>query len=87
MPICRYMEEIGSAAMLAAKRSAGVTLELILWKCVSMYASGIHETRLPTLDLEPRFQRSPEVYFRGISGPTKTTYVLQNFLLNSYSQF
>ena len=28
MPACRYVEEIGSAAMLAAKRSAGVTPEV-----------------------------------------------------------
>ena len=30
MPGCRYVEEISSAAMLAAKRSAGVTPEVNL---------------------------------------------------------
>ena len=35
MPACRYMEEIGSAAMLAVKRSAGVTLEVNLWVSVT----------------------------------------------------
>ena len=30
MPACRYVEEIGSSAMLAAKRSAGVTAEVNL---------------------------------------------------------
>ena len=30
MPACRYMEEYGSAAMLATKRSAGVTPEMNL---------------------------------------------------------
>ena len=35
MPVGRYVEEIGSAAMLATKRSAGVTPEVNLRKCVT----------------------------------------------------
>ena len=35
MPACRYVEEKGSAAMLAAKRSAGVTLEVNLKECIA----------------------------------------------------
>ena len=35
MPGCRYVEEIGLAAMLAAKRSAGVTPEVNLRECVT----------------------------------------------------
>ena len=35
MPACRYVEENGSAAMLAAKRSAGVTPEVNLRECVT----------------------------------------------------
>ena len=35
MPAHRYMEENESAAILAAKRSAGVTLEVKLRECVT----------------------------------------------------
>ena len=35
MPTHRYVEENGSAAMLAAKRSAGVTPEMNLRECVT----------------------------------------------------
>ena len=35
MPTHRYMEENGSAAMLAAKRSAGITPEVNLIECVT----------------------------------------------------
>ena len=35
MPARRYVEEIGSAAMLATKRSAGVTPEVNLRECVT----------------------------------------------------
>ena len=35
MPACRYVEENGSAAMLATKRSAGVTPEVNLGECVT----------------------------------------------------
>ena len=35
MPAHRYVKENGSAAMLAAKRSAGVTPEVNLWEHVT----------------------------------------------------
>ena len=35
MPVRRYVEENGSAAMVATKRFVGVTLEVNLWKCVT----------------------------------------------------
>ena len=35
MPVHRYVEEIGSAAMLATKRLAGVTPEVNLRECVT----------------------------------------------------
>ena len=39
IPGHRYMEEISLAAMLAAKRSAGVTPEVNLMEHVNMYTS------------------------------------------------
>ena len=35
MPSCRYVEEIGSATMLATKRSAGVVAEVNLSQCIT----------------------------------------------------
>ena len=34
MPVCRYVEENSSAALLVAKRSAGVASEVNLIECV-----------------------------------------------------
>ena len=48
MPDYRYMEEIGSAAMLATKRSAGVIPEVNLKEHVICQA----RIRLPTLALK-----------------------------------
>ena len=71
------MDEISLAAMLAAKRLAGVTSEANLrghvthmcLPCANKAAhSGFEET-------------SPEVQKRGISGSTKRTYVQQSFFL------
>ena len=45
IPACRYVVEIGSAAMLAAKRSAGVAPEVNLWEC------GTH-TPLPSVNYQ-----------------------------------
>ena len=61
MPAHRYVEEIGSAAMLAAKRLAGVTPEVILRECIT-------HTLLPSVNkaahlaLKPRgdITRSPK---------------------------
>ena len=70
------MDENGSAAMLATKRSAGVTPEVNL---MSPLCAG-DEARRSTLALKPRedVTRSPK---QGISGPTKRTDVLQIFFL------
>ena len=35
MPVCRYAEENGSATMLAAKRSAGVTPKMNVRECIT----------------------------------------------------
>ena len=51
MPAHRYVEEIGSAAMLAAKRLAGVTPEVNLRECTT-------HTLLPSVnkDCPPGFE-------------------------------
>ena len=61
MPTHKYMEQIGLAAMLVAKRSAGVTPEVNLRE---------HVTHTPE-------EMSPEVQNRDTNGLTKRTYVLQ----------
>ena len=76
MPACWYMEEIGSAAILTTKRLAGVTPEVNLMECVTC-------TPLPSVNkaahsaFETQQEMSPKVQNRGMSGPTKRTYVLQ----------
>ena len=72
--VWKYMDENGSAAMLATKRSAGVIPEVNL---MSPLCAG-DEARRSTLALKPRedVTRSPK---QGISGPTKRTDVLQIF--------
>ena len=56
MPARWHVEEIGSAAMLAAKRSSGVKLEVNLREHVT------HMLLLPSVDLKPRgdITRSPK---------------------------
>ena len=49
----RYVEEIGSAAMLAGKRSAGVTPEVNLVEQQHVHLQQVR-IRLPTLALKPR---------------------------------
>ena len=70
MPAYRYVEEIGSAAILATKRSVGVTTELNHrdHETCMLYQVQI---MLPTLALKPRgdITRSPKLL--EISGPTK----------------
>ena len=58
------------AAMMATKRSVGVTPEVNLRECATLSQVRI---RLPTLTLNPRGNttRSPKVQNMGISGPTK----------------
>ena len=67
MPGCRYVEEIGSVAMLASNRSAGVTPEMNLMKHVCL---GQVQIRLPPLALKLRVDviRSP---IKGYQWPHK----------------
>ena len=73
MPAHRYVEEISSAAILAAKRSAGVTPELNLREHV-IHMSLPSANKAAHSGFEPRrdVTRCPK---RGISGPTERTYV------------
>ena len=70
MPGCRYVEEINSAAMLAAKRLAGVTPEVNLRECIT-------HTPLPSMNkadysgFQNPDETSPEVQNRSINGLTK----------------
>ena len=76
MPAHRYVEYNGSAAILATKRSAGVTPEVNLGECVTHRSppsvNKAAHSIFKTQDM------SPEVQNRGISGPTKRTYDFQN---------
>ena len=72
-----YEDQNGSAAMLAAKRSAGVAPEVNLRNALHISDEANQSGNPPWL--WNRGQSSPEVQNRGISGPTKRTYVLQNF--------
>ena len=85
MPAHRYMEEIGSVAMLATKRLAGVAPKVNLREHEShnMYASTKCEIRMPTLALKPRgdVTRSPK---RGLSvAPQKGLMSFKFFLKKS----
>ena len=75
--ICRYMDQKGLATMLTSIQSAGVTPEVnlrnLLWT-----GEEVHKRGNPPWLWNPG-QTSPEVQNRGISGPTKRTYVLQKF--------
>ena len=71
MPSCRYVEEIGSAAMLATKRLAGVAPEVNLRECITcMPLSCANKALKPKGDVT----RSPK---QGYQWPQKRTYVLQ----------
>ena len=69
---CRYMEAICLAAMLAAKRLAGVTPKVNLREHVNVYASTKHKFWLSNPEISSEIQKS------GISAlpPQKRTYVL-----------
>ena len=58
------------AAMLTTKRLAGIAPEVNLRK---------HISYVPLRSVNKVTQKSPEIQNRGISGPTKMTYVLQKF--------
>ena len=87
MPGHRYVEEINLVAILANKRSAGITPEVNVREHVThthIYICLCQvQIRLPTLALKPE-ETSPEVQSRGIIGPTKRTYVLQIFFNKSF---
>ena len=73
MPAHRYMEENSLAAILATKRSAGVAPEVNLGDhviCTLLRSTN----RAAHSDFETQRRCHQN---RGISGPTKRTYVLQ----------
>ena len=77
MPGCRYVEEIGSAAMLATERLAGVAPEVNLREHVA-------HTPLPSVNKAANAgfetqRRHHQKSKTGISGPIKKTRVLQKF--------
>ena len=78
---CRYVEEIGSAAMLAAKRSSGVVPEVNLRECVRcMRLLSVNKAAYSGFETQRR-RHYLQVQNRGISGPTIRTRVLQTFKL------
>ena len=60
--MCKYVDQTGSAAMLATKRSAGVTPEVNL-------RNPLHATERATLALKPR---------TGVAGSPKEGYQWQH---------
>ena len=84
MPAHRHVEEIGSAAMLVPKRLADVAPEVNLRDHVT-HMPMPSANKAPHSGFEIR-EISPEVQNRGISGPTKRTYVLQKFLKKIFAQ-
>ena len=78
MLVHKYVDRNGSAAMLTAKRSAGVTPEVNLRNM--LHAGEEAQVRESTLALKPREDVTRAVQNRGISGYTKKTCILQFFL-------
>ena len=71
MPGCRYVEEIGSAAMLAAERSAGVAPEANLRvRVTSMPLSSVNKAAHIGIETQRRHHQKPKT---GASWPTKRT--------------
>ena len=75
------MDENGSAAMLAAKRSAGVAPEVNLRIPLCTGKEACKQARGCTATFKPG-QTSAEVQIRGNSDPTKRTDVLQKLKIN-----
>ena len=75
--ICRYVDQKGLGAMLPSIQSAGVTPEVNL-RSLLCTGEEAHKRGNPHWLWNPE-QTSPEVENRGITGPTKRTYVLQFF--------
>ena len=73
--VCRYMDQKGLAVMLTSIQSAGVTPEVNLRNLLCAGKEACKRGNPPWL-WNPG-QTSPKVQNRGISAPTKRTYVLQ----------
>ena len=75
MPSHNYVEEIGSAAMLATKRSAGVAPEVNLREHVTHKSlPSANKAAHSGFETQRRHHQKSKT---GISGPRKRTYVLQ----------
>ena len=72
MPARSYIKEISLAAMLPAKRLAGVAPEVKLRECVT-HVPPPSVNKAAHFGFETREETSIEVQNRGISGPTKRT--------------
>ena len=78
MPACRYVEENSSAAMLATKRSAGVTPEVNVKEHVTpMPPQSTNKAAHSSFETQRRHHQKSKT--GGISGPKKRTHVLETF--------
>ena len=77
MSACKYMEEIGSAAILTAKRSAGVASEVNFGNCVTcMPLPSVNKTVLSGFETWRRYHQKsktgvsvvPQKKFQGYMG-------------------
>ena len=82
MPACKYVEEIGLAAMLAAKRLAGVAPEVNLGECVThMPSPSRNKVAHSGFETQRRCHQKSKT---GVSvAQQKKTYVLQIFFKKS----
>ena len=78
VPVCRYVEMNGSAAILATKRSADVAPEVNLREHVT-HTPPSNVNKAAHYGFETQRRRHQKPKNRGISGPTKRTYVHQIF--------
>ena len=78
------MEENDLAAILAAKRSAGVTPEVNLREHVThMPPPSVNKAAYSGFETQRDVTRSCPAVHRGISGSAKRTYIMQIFLKNA----
>ena len=80
MPARRYVEEVGSVAMLATKRLAGVAPEVKLGEYTSRTLTpSMNKAEHSSFETQMRHHQKSKT---GISGPTKKTDLLpqKNFL-------
>ena len=79
----RYVEENGLAAMLATKRSAGVTPEVNLRECVAHTPlPSVNKAARSGFETQRRHHQKPTTGV--ISGPTKRTYLLHQKKLHCF---